>query len=677
MTNIVQRFFGSEDVANELAQLHEKLRDAVEDVKKLEEDWKEKVRLTQEFLRNWNKAWDLKKLKNNIRVIRSLGSEEQREFREEKEALLYVRHIILKAEIPIAAYTRINNIFKKEESVWNQLERLLQEQIRFIDTYSGQDIGVVQFHIKEFIALLREEGKFLGIDYNLVRDVEKAERVIENKIKRGLLRKFLFLRRRKLKEWGFPFNENPELGNYLVWQWNETSQLANNLEPDELRYVFPSLPLLREVVHRHGILNTGLSLAKIYRAAKPNYVRVQDFERCKDIIRKYGLECITAIAEASTPRWITQLIYDGIPANTEIILRYGFKEISEIAHATDPRFVFDLFLSGLTKCSRSSIIKTQNHLRVLVTIAKHSNRESVSTLFEKGLPLLAPLSSNSNDLLEAGLFLCERPQLFNHPYFRFFIQGISSKEEFFTKCREFEELITDIRFSTIQGLNSMGYLCLHVTNALAGGATGLKELKSDPFQNIINDINHRYDYNPSISVIHPTTKSSLIMFDKGEIGGSIGVVYDYGQIYEAYFGDAGTKEEDHPNSGRLYRTGRNSQTYTYEPALVIKYSKGHYNELLIEKWTVSAIFYTKGCHQLIIDKLKGISDELSFKEYLNGAYWYRTTKLGIPDKIIKVFPIYEIDISNNAWKIVYMPQNPNYRVSLYKPDNNTYTAVPK
>lgn len=44
MSKIIERLFGSEEEVRELQQLHEELGIAIEDIKRLEEDWKEKAR---------------------------------------------------------------------------------------------------------------------------------------------------------------------------------------------------------------------------------------------------------------------------------------------------------------------------------------------------------------------------------------------------------------------------------------------------------------------------------------------------------------------------------------------------------------------------------------------------------------------------------------------------------
>ncbi len=227
---------------------------------------------------------------------------------------------------------------------------------------------------------------------------------------------------------------------------------------------------------------------------------------------------------------------------------------------------------------------------------------------------------------------------------------------------------------TIQGLNSMGFLCCHVTNAY------WRSMES--FTNITNDINNAFDYNPSISVISPEIKQSLVVTHNDyKIGGSIGTIYDYGYIYESYPSDIGTTDFKSWYSNKAYRTGRLRHYARWSRARVdakiaIDYSKSKYNEMLIRKWTVSAIFYSKGCLQGTIDKLIKISNEYSFKEYINGAYWYRTTKKGVPEKINKVFPIFEIDLSDNTWRVVHMPENPNYEIAKDE-KNYTWVAVKK
>lgn len=280
------------------------------------------------------------------------------------------------------------------------------------------------------------------------------------------------------------------------------------------------------------------------------------------------------------------------------------------------------------------------------------------------------------------------------------LQGVQSPEELALSLSKVENILKNERaYWTVQGLNKLGFLCVHVTNAFVGSGTGHTEGKSDPFLNIENDIENKFEYNSSSSIIKPGSKWSVLVSDHlfgGKMGGSIGVIYDYGYIYEFNEGNAVTEEKrggkySYRSGYRIDSVAKSKGDYTKEFSLKRKKSKisdialslnypkiGHYpkvdrhmarllgpiselmlnfNEALIRKWTVAGIFYTKGCKDEVIQRLKQISDKMSFKEYINGEYWYRTTKFGVPQKVIKVFPVYEINLKTNTWTEVYRPES--------------------
>ena len=93
MTNIIQKLFGDENMADEIAQLDEQLRIAIEDIKKLEEDWHRKVEQVNGFIKNWDKKWNLIKLKENIRVIEEIERDEKEVVTEEKKSVLKIKII--------------------------------------------------------------------------------------------------------------------------------------------------------------------------------------------------------------------------------------------------------------------------------------------------------------------------------------------------------------------------------------------------------------------------------------------------------------------------------------------------------------------------------------------------------------------------------------------------------
>jgi hypothetical protein len=248
------------------------------------------------------------------------------------------------------------------------------------------------------------------------------------------------------------------------------------------------------------------------------------------------------------------------------------------------------------------------------------------------------------------------------------VMGLNFKKGLKYAIDRYRERMSDARYVTFQGLNSLGFLCCHVTNAFSGGAAGGKEKKSDPFGNIIYNIENPDSYNPSCSIIKRDGYYRLLEIEKMvwsemvewtdefEIGGSIGVVFDYGYIYESYIKDAKTYDGVDEETKRSYRTGHVDRR---EPIVsVMKFNRSLYNEVLPQKWTASGIFYTRGCKDSVIQRLIEISQNLSGKEYFNGEHWYNR---GAPEKIIKWFPVIEIDNTSMTWRTVFDPKPKNYR----------------
>ena len=402
----------------------------------------------------------------------------------------------------------------------------------------------------------------------------------------------------------------------------------------------------RDIINNNGML----ALADACKYSKPEYsdITFLSISKYNQVIQKYGLQhvgiALSKIADAilQTKQHLWEKLDDIeyvfgriVDTNLEIALKCGLFGFEELVYAVgnNVRYLF------------SSILPYTKHLIY-----------NIEDLHEIGMLLVKDIENRNKTNLYISL-----------------IQNTSSKEEF---LRRYEEIRLGERnkpYWTVQGLSSIGFLCCHVTNAYAGGLIP-SNIKKDPFINIVNDVKHTFDYTPSISTIKPKNNSGLVVNDKNELSGSIGVIYDYGYPYESFLRDTCTKEIIDKKSGKRYRTAglrdRKVNTLT-----AVNEANNEYNELLIRNWTVSGIFYTRGCIQSAIDRLKDISDELSYKKYIYGAYWYRTIKIGTPKHIIKVFPVYEIDLSNNTWKIVYIPNNKNYNIVVEKP-NNTYRAIP-
>lgn len=215
--------------------------------------------------------------------------------------------------------------------------------------------------------------------------------------------------------------------------------------------------------------------------------------------------------------------------------------------------------------------------------------------------------------------------------------------------RDIKSLFEDERYTTVEGLSSLGILCCHVTNLFDVGGD-----RQRAFQSIINCIVKQGKFPLSTSSVKKGVLPGVLITNEYGINGSIGIILDSGYIYEAYQSIArrekttwGTK------SGLVYTTAPKEQRVPH--GIAVNTPKGRCNELLVRRWTVGSLFYTKGVQSEVIAKLKEISDKYSFKEYPNPKYISRKIKYGVPRNVVKTFPIYEIDTENNAWRVVYTP----------------------
>ena len=398
-------------------------------------------------------------------------------------------------------------------------------------------------------------------------------------------------------------------------------------------------------------------------------------EKRKEILREYGLS----------------------ESAIQFFSKYSFVDVLERAKSTfledlkiflkDPTFRRELKLAGVSMTDLKRIVRVgKNQIgieeeskkremleqwgvdrtsQVASILIKHWKatlqiRQSCDAdIFEKvmqytdAMPKFLQFIETSEDLIKIGLFLVRNKRLSTTILAIPFFKEVNSKEKLFEKFKEYERLVNDKRYWTVQGLTSMGFLSVHVTNAFAGGVLGRADSREDPFKNIENDIRKVIDYNPSVSVIHPKFRPFLVRSGRSGINGSIGVVYDYGYIYEAYPSDIGhSGRQVVSKTGIARRTG--DSEYQSDVALILNYPiNSHYNEFFLRNWTVSGIFYTQGCQQSVIDRLKDLCKKLSFNQYINGEYFYRKVNLGVPAYIEKIFPLYEINPQNRKWKIVY------------------------
>ncbi len=328
--------------------------------------------------------------------------------------------------------------------------------------------------------------------------------------------------------------------------------------------------------------------------------------------------------------------------------------------------------------SRNIIERHKFGLSELKTLVKIS-RESKGKFLEasSGLDYCRNIISKEN-FEKVGLILAKYAAMGYGKYFSIVLEGINSEDDVFKVLSQLPVKVEKSENYTVQGLNALGFMCCHVTNASGGFGTHSKVLYRDPFDNIVTNVNNAADYNPFASIIHEGGKSTLTELAHGNLGGQVGIIYDYGYIFESQLGTREGKEVVDKKSGISRRTFYIRSTPSVPPFLTATGKVEHNinNVVLLRKWTVSGIFYTKGCSEWTIERLKKLSDDLSFREYINGAYWYRVTPHGTPPKIIKVFPVYEIEYGTNESKIVFMPQNTNYEVRLDKSNNNTWIAIP-
>ena len=460
--------------------------------------------------------------------------------------------------------------------------------------------------------------------------------------------------------------------------------IAEHTLPRDVSSVFFAFSDSQELLNCTELVkNSGFDdLVRIMKATNPEYVLPILTEsipkRCREIAKKHGISFLADIAELCKTH-INVIFDDYLGLSQEVILKWGeavvVNDLSKISANLDKRegqFIFPSMKKFIELEKAFGLFPVGNSL---VRIIRSVNERDKYTLFQS-LDILNNTSRTIEDFQEIGLMLAKNISVFKSAVIRsFFIGNVHSKAEFYKRLNEVKGINGEL-FHTIQGLNSMGYLCCHVTNAFEGGAAvhdlghEAKLARSDPFNNITNDIENKFDYNPSISVIKPGFKSSIALTDKGKIGGSIGVIYDYGYIYQAFGSDISSKDKRDTTTGKVYRTeeGRlihirtksdhstEFLTFAEEPGIVVNFSQNLINELLIRKWTVSGIFFTTGCHGWVQGRLIQISRDMSGKEYINGEYWYRKTKYGIPEKIVKLFPVYEINMSNNTWDIFHNPK---------------------
>ncbi len=350
MADIIKKLFGSEENASELQQLHEELRIAIDNLRKLEQDWHEKVRIIQQFLRDWNGKLDLNKLNERIRILKKIEESQRRGFGVFGQSILHLEHIMQNNEVPESIRIAVKEIFMREEETWKSLKSNIQWQLYFIEENMNKDIGVVRFYIKNFIKHLKEEGVLLGIEKREMTEVIAIEKSIELKFQGGMMRRLKYKKRlERLYSLGFPKYHYEELADFLIWEWPKTEKIIK-ASGRYTKYVF-SRGILKfsRFISRDNLLDIGEATGKLASAygedetdkivsklTDPYFVMRNDiFLELADIIiaarenRDYIIESIGYLREMMTKENVIKIgknlirIADACGENAEPVLSKG------------------------------------------------------------------------------------------------------------------------------------------------------------------------------------------------------------------------------------------------------------------------------------------------------------------------------------------------------------------
>ena len=95
MPDVIRKFFGSEEIADELKILDKELEGAINSVRELKEDWGKKAEHVNAFLKDWTStSWSIRKLKEHIKVVEELDIDEEEKIVTETKSVLKIRKII-------------------------------------------------------------------------------------------------------------------------------------------------------------------------------------------------------------------------------------------------------------------------------------------------------------------------------------------------------------------------------------------------------------------------------------------------------------------------------------------------------------------------------------------------------------------------------------------------------
>ncbi len=183
---------------------------------------------------------DLKKLKENIKIVREIEDDEEGIVKKTRAVLKIQENMRKLTGGNENIFSKINFFFNNEKQNWEKLRAILEKQINFINTYSTADIGVVHFHINELISYIKEEGKLIEIEKKALKELKTYEEYLKRtypsnykeptnavdkiftkidakKSDKKLLNEFKLF----IESYGFDFQKNPEIGKLLMHYFRE------------------------------------------------------------------------------------------------------------------------------------------------------------------------------------------------------------------------------------------------------------------------------------------------------------------------------------------------------------------------------------------------------------------------------------------------------------------------
>src|SRR3989344_1284829 len=392
MRTVVERLFGSKTEATWASLAHRDVAKVVSELWNLEEDWSKKVVLIQEFLKDWNQKWDLRKFEESIRSIRRIDSKEQEESKQRKKAILNLRNILQHSYFPISHSIRIKKLFEDEKSLLNRLEDNLGRQLQFIDYYRDKDIGVLRFNINKLIELLKEEKQILSLEEQDTKPLEELDAILKENLGREIAEKTYEARKKTLALLGFPFDSYPDLGEILVREWEYTTRLMK-IYRDQFNkkkyyqnikaYLLPNVINLDKIIRKFGLEDIVNSIFSV-KDLKYSW-NVDDFlkalKNLEELIMREGINKVCSeLVEICNSSSVHSLY--GVSKACELVNHFGLMVFIDLGKEVKNEFnrVFDtmrglLFSSGMGRISEEEILKsmTLDMVRVIGTaLAKTS-----------------------------------------------------------------------------------------------------------------------------------------------------------------------------------------------------------------------------------------------------------------------------------------------------------------